>query len=54
MAGVNHKLTTEVGVYAFAISCVEILTKGSLPWSMMDDDAVHHFVLSTSSQRLLQ
>ncbi|KAI8992697.1 hypothetical protein BD414DRAFT_481927 [Trametes punicea] len=38
-------LTQEVDVYAFAITCVEILTKGALPWPMADDDAVRHFVL---------
>jgi hypothetical protein len=39
-------LTAEMDVYAFAICCVEILTKGVLPWPLMDDDAVRHFVLS--------
>lgn len=39
-------LTPEMDVYAFAICCVEILTKGALPWPLMDDDAVRHFVLS--------
>ncbi|OSC98358.1 hypothetical protein PYCCODRAFT_1480695 [Trametes coccinea BRFM310] len=38
-------LTQEVDVYAFAITCVEILTKGAIPWPMADDDAVRHFVL---------
>ena len=42
----QSQLTTEVDVYAFGISCVEILTKGGLPWPMMDDDAVRHMVLS--------
>ncbi|CAL1697553.1 unnamed protein product [Somion occarium] len=44
MAG-QSKLTQQVDVYAFAICCVEILTKGALPWPMADDDAVRHFVL---------
>ena len=39
-------LTPEMDVYAFAICCVEILTKGSLPWPLADDDAVWRFVLS--------
>jgi serine/threonine protein kinase len=39
-------LTQEMDVYAFAICCVEILTKGALPWPLMDDDAVRRFVLS--------
>ena len=38
-------LTPEMDVYAFAICCSEILTKGALPWPLMDDDAVRHFVL---------
>jgi abelson tyrosine-protein kinase 1 len=45
MSGISP-LTTEVDVYAFAICCVEIMTKGSLPWPFMDDDAVRHYVLS--------
>jgi abelson tyrosine-protein kinase 1 len=39
-------LTPEMDVYAFAICCVEILTKGALPWPLMDDNAVRHFVQS--------
>ncbi|KAH9011512.1 kinase-like domain-containing protein, partial [Lactarius hengduanensis] len=39
-------LTPEMDVYAFAICCVEILTMGALPWPLMDDDAVRHFVLN--------
>jgi hypothetical protein len=39
-------LTPEMDVYAFAICCIEILTKGALPWPLMDDDAVRRFVLS--------
>lgn len=41
----QQKLTQEIDVYAFAICCVEILSKGSLPWPLADDDAVRHFVL---------
>ncbi|KAI0640836.1 hypothetical protein C8Q79DRAFT_920613 [Trametes meyenii] len=39
-------LTQQVDVYAFAITCVELLTKGALPWPMADDNAVRHFVLN--------
>jgi abelson tyrosine-protein kinase 1 len=46
MSGHTNKLSVEVDVYAFAIVCVEILTKGALPWNMMDDGTVRHFVLS--------
>ncbi|TCD62464.1 hypothetical protein EIP91_006834 [Steccherinum ochraceum] len=45
MAG-HSNLTQEADVYAFAICCVEVLTKGALPWPMADDNAVRHFVLS--------
>ncbi|KAF5356435.1 hypothetical protein D9758_009500 [Tetrapyrgos nigripes] len=38
-------LTKENDVYAFAITCVEILTMGSLPWPMMPDDLVKQHVL---------
>ena len=51
MAGQNQ-LTTEIDVYAYAVCCVEILTMGSLPWPLMDDDAVRYFVLSTSLPQL--
>ncbi|KAH9926665.1 uncharacterized protein BXZ73DRAFT_78744 [Epithele typhae] len=44
MAGLSG-LTQAVDLYAFAITCVELLTKGALPWSMADDDAVRYFVL---------
>lgn len=43
----HSELTQQVDVYAFAITCVELLTKGALPWAMADDDAVRHFVLRT-------
>ena len=46
MAG-HSELTQEIDVYAFAMCSVEVLTKGSLPWPMADDDTVRHFVLST-------
>ena len=48
MSGIGG-LTHEVDVYAFAITCVELLTKGKLPWPMADDDAVRYFVLRESS-----
>ncbi|KZV62749.1 kinase-like protein [Peniophora sp. CONT] len=37
-------LTREVDVYAFGISCVEILTVGALPWPYFDDGTVRHLV----------
>lgn len=41
-------LTQEIDVYAFAITVVELLTKGALPWPLADDDTVRHFVLRKS------
>ncbi|RPD52291.1 kinase-like protein [Lentinus tigrinus ALCF2SS1-7] len=43
-------LTKAVDVYAFAITCVELLTKGALPWPMADDDAVRHFVVHENTR----
>ncbi|KAI0742205.1 hypothetical protein C8Q80DRAFT_1186590 [Daedaleopsis nitida] len=44
MSGLSG-LTQQIDVYAFAITVVELLTKGALPWPMADDDAVRHFVV---------
>ncbi|KAK7457153.1 hypothetical protein VKT23_010453 [Stygiomarasmius scandens] len=38
-------LTKENDIYAYAITCVEILTMGSLPWPMIPDDLVRKRVL---------
>jgi serine/threonine protein kinase len=37
-------LAPEADVYAFAILCVEIMDRGSLPWPLVDDESVRHFV----------
>ena len=42
----QSQLTQQIDVYAFAILCVEILTKGGLPWPLADDNSVRHLVLS--------
>ncbi|KAF8957169.1 hypothetical protein BDZ97DRAFT_1707220 [Flammula alnicola] len=44
------QLTPAVDVWAFSISCVEILTMGRMPWPMMDDNAVRHFVLKDDTR----
>jgi len=46
MAGGNSEFLAPMDIYAFAMCCVEILTKGSLPWPLLDDEAVRHLVLS--------
>ena len=46
MAGGNSKFLAPMDVYAFAICCIEILTKGGLPWPLLDDEGVRHLVLS--------
>ena len=38
-------LTPQMDVYSYAILCVEIVGMGRLPWPLMDDEAVRHFVL---------
>ncbi|KAE9393044.1 kinase-like protein [Gymnopus androsaceus JB14] len=49
MAG-HSLLTKENDVYAFGITCVEIVTFGSLPWPMMPDDIVKKLVLEENSR----
>ena len=43
-------LTPAIDVYAYAISYIEILGMGEMPWPLMDDDAVRFFVLSEYSR----
>ena len=43
--GGHGGLTQQMDVYPSAITCVELLTKGKLPWPTADDHAFHHFVL---------
>ncbi|EKM52507.1 uncharacterized protein PHACADRAFT_211755 [Phanerochaete carnosa HHB-10118-sp] len=45
MAG-QSKLTHEVDIYAFAVSCYEILTKGEVPWPNANDSSIRHFILN--------
>ena len=47
LTGGHSGLTQQVDsdVYAFAITCVGLLTKGKLPWPMADDNTVCCFVL---------
>lgn len=33
-------------VYAYAITCVEVLNMGQMPWNLIDDNAVQFIVLS--------
>ncbi|KAI0324972.1 kinase-like protein [Cubamyces sp. BRFM 1775] len=42
--------TAQSDVYAFAITCFEVLSKGALPWSMADDGSVRHFVLQENKR----
>ncbi|KAK1225756.1 hypothetical protein PQX77_011299 [Marasmius sp. AFHP31] len=44
MGGLSQ-LTVEMDVYAFAITCIEVLSMGRMPWPLQDDDTVRHFVL---------
>lgn len=40
------QLSPEMDVYSFAITCIEILNMGRLPWPLMNDEAVTFYVLS--------
>ncbi|EIW75046.1 hypothetical protein CONPUDRAFT_140363 [Coniophora puteana RWD-64-598 SS2] len=40
----DNRLKPEIDVYAFAISCIEILGMGDLPWSLLDDTTVAHLI----------
>jgi abelson tyrosine-protein kinase 1 len=42
-------LTPQMDVYSYAILCIEILGMGRLPWPLMSDENVRHFVLSMTS-----
>ncbi|KAI0653255.1 kinase-like domain-containing protein [Cubamyces menziesii] len=42
--------TAQSDVYAFAITCYEVLSKGALPWSMADDGSVRYFVLQENKR----
>ncbi|KAJ3936004.1 MAG: kinase-like domain-containing protein [Lentinula lateritia] len=43
-------ISKENDVYAFAITCVEIVTMGSLPWPMIADDVVKKRVLEQNAR----
>ena len=50
MSGLSG-LTQQIDVYAFAITVVELLTKGArLPWRLADHDAVRYFVIRDCPQ----
>ena len=42
----ESQLTAADDVWAFSITCVEILNMGRMPWHLMDDNTVRHFVMS--------
>ena len=42
----QSQLTQATDVWAFSISCAEILSMGRIPWTLHDDDSVRYFVLS--------
>lgn len=47
-------LTPAVDVYAYAISCVEVLNMGQMPWSLVDDNAIQFIVLSAFDAYITQ
>jgi len=52
MAGLSD-LTAQTDVYAYAITCIEILKMGHLPWHPMDDDNVRHIVLREDTRPII-
>lgn len=52
MAGMSD-LTAQTDVYAYAITCIEILKMGHLPWHPMDDDIVRHMVLREDTRPVI-
>ncbi|KAL0952988.1 hypothetical protein HGRIS_007199 [Hohenbuehelia grisea] len=46
----SSDLTTEMDIYSFAITCVEILNWGKVPFSLMDDDSYRHLVLKENGR----
>lgn len=49
----NGQLTNEIDVYAFAVSCVELLLFGKIPWPYVSDEIVRHMVTRTLSESIL-
>ncbi|KAH7104572.1 hypothetical protein BKA62DRAFT_468969 [Auriculariales sp. MPI-PUGE-AT-0066] len=47
------ELTPAADVYAFAISCVEIMTCGEVPWSRIDDFSVRNLVINLDKRPTL-
>ncbi|KAF8999827.1 kinase-like domain-containing protein, partial [Cyathus striatus] len=46
----HGELISAVDIYAYAISCIEVLSFGQLPWPLSDDDAVRYLVLKEKSR----
>ncbi|KIY70000.1 hypothetical protein CYLTODRAFT_371735 [Cylindrobasidium torrendii FP15055 ss-10] len=46
----RSRLTSEADVYAFAVTSIEILGMGRMPWAYADDDAVRHFVVNENGR----
>lgn len=49
MRGSSH-LTPEMDVYSYAISCVEVLSWGNLPWAHTDDFTIRRLVLDDNKR----
>ncbi|TRM55658.1 hypothetical protein BD626DRAFT_416005 [Schizophyllum amplum] len=48
LSGTSERITTETDAYAYAITAVEVLGFGRLPWGQLDDEAVRWAILSVS------
>jgi serine/threonine protein kinase len=47
--GAAGDLTTAVDVYAFAITCIEIMSMGGVPWGSMEDSILCHRIVGKCS-----
>ena len=52
MAGLSD-LTPQTDVYAYAMTCIEMLKMGHLPWHPMEDEIVRHMVLREDTRPVI-
>lgn len=50
LSGTTERITTETDVYAYAITAVEVLGFGRLPWGQLDDAAVRWAILTNDAR----
>lgn len=50
LSGTSERITTETDAYAYAITAVEVLGFGRLPWGQLDDEAVRWAILTKKAR----